>query len=354
MNNKTLTAVWREGGEVMNVPKKRPGWRIGLWNKSRQIALILLEFLWKWVIRFFYKPDFIFLVYGQERHKRACWSKKRERKIGLLGLIGFIRWGDRRGLAIASTVSMEEFRDNPARAVEVTNEAEKRFPNAQVFALAGQLPGWIFRTSGQAVSKPFVGGNRGACFAVGKAISEIVSSRFSGEENLCVAVVGGAGHTGSEMVNVLAANDCLRVIAFDPRLQEETAGNIQRTSNPKFLGEASIVVALTAKGDDLKDLVPYIKSGAVVADDTHPMIGKKVRDSLSARGATLFKVTVADGRLKMWPRLPDFKPSDIPGCLLEALVVSVLKHEILATQEMFNWGADGLGFVPRLDKHPKY
>ncbi len=356
----------RQGG-VVNIKKKRSGLKVWLWNKSRQTTLVLLEFLWKWVIRFFYKPDFIFLVYGQERHKRACWSERRERKIGLFGLIGFISYrrnGKKlRGLTLASTVSMEEFNDNPSFAVKVTDEVRQRFPQVQAIALAGQLPGWVVKASGAPPQQPLLGGMRGTCFAVRQAVRE-VSLRFTasnrtltalyGENQpMCVAVAGGAGHTGTEVVRVLAEEN-KRVIAFDPRLQDAEIGNVTRTSNPSRLGEANAVVVLTAKGDDMEKLARYLDPLAIVADDTHPMMSKQTRKLFFDRGVRLVKITVADGSVTMRPRLPDFKRDDVPGCLLEALVVTLRGSQVLESQEAFNQAAEELGFKSRLEIHPDY
>lgn len=354
--NKVLTTVWREGEKVMSVPKRRhPAWKVWLWNKGRQIAVILLGLWWKWVIRS--KPDFIFLVYGQERHKRACWSKRKERKIGLFGQIGFIRYrGNEKnsyGLILASTVEMEKFNVAPQLAVNVTDEVKRRFPEVQAVALAGQLPGWLVRSSGVSPQQPLIGGMRGTCFTVRQAVREI-SLQFSAPKNLCVAVVGGAGHTGAEVVNVLA-QEYGSVIAFDPRFKEdERVGNVLRTSRPYHLVDAKVVVALTAKGDDARTIAVHLSPGTVVADDTHPMMNKPVRKLFLDRGVSLVKITVGDGSVRMFPRLPDFKPGDVPGCLLEALVVKLRGPQVLESQEAFNLAAEELGFKSRLEAHPDY
>ncbi len=344
----------------MRVQKKQPARKIWFWNKSRQIALVALEFLWKWVIRFFYKPDFIFLVYGQERHKRACWSKRTENRIGLLGLIGFVSYCRNRkklrGLILASTISMEEFNADPSLAVTVTAEVRSRFPQVKAIALAGQLPGWLVRSSGNSPQHPLIGGMRGTCFVIRQAVREIVLWRDYSKQ-LCVAVAGGAGHTGSEVVRVLA-EDYGRVIAFDSRfgskIVEEEAGNVVYTAFHSRLGEANAVVLLTAKGDDIKEAAHHIKSGTVVADDTHPMMSKQTRKLLADQGALVVKITVADGSVNMWPRLPDFKRDDVPGCLLEALVVTLRGSQVLESQEVFNAAAEELGFKARLEAHPDY
>lgn len=354
-NNKVLAM---ERGEVMNISKKRSlrnRLKTRFLNKFFQLIVLLFEWWWKLVIRA--KPDFIFLVYGQERHKRVCWSERKERKIGLFGHIGFIpyhRDGKKSyGVILASTITMEEFNASHARAVEVTDEVRRRFPEVQFIALAGQLPGWLVRSSGTTPQQPLIGGMRGTCFTVRQAVREI-SLQFSMPKNLCVAVVGGAGHTGTEVVNVLA-QEYGSVIAFDPRFKEdERVGNVLRTSRPYHLVDAKVVVALTAKGDDARTIAIHLSPGTVVADDTHPMMNKPTRKLFLDRGVSLVKITVGDGSVRMYPRLPDFKPGDVPGCLLEALVVKLRGPQVLKDQETFNQAAEELGFKSRLETHPDY
>ena len=328
--------------------------KILFWNKLRQFLVVFLEWWWKLVIRS--RPDFIFLVYGQERHKRACWSNRKERKIGLFGQIGFIpyhRDGKKLyGLILASTITMEDFNDNPALTVKVTDEVRRCFPEVQAIALAGQLPGWLARSS-VIPQQPLIGGMRGTCFTVRQAVREI-SLQFSSAKHLCVAVVGGAGHTGTEVVRVLA-QEYGHIIAFDSRYKEEqTFRNVLRTSKPYHLCEAKVVVVLTAKGDDAQTIAVHLNRGTVVADDTHPMMNKPIRKLFLDRGASLVKITVGDGSVRMFPRLPDFKSGDVPGCLLEALVVKLRGSQVLESQEAFNHAALELGFKSRLETHPDY
>jgi hypothetical protein len=194
---------------------------------------------------------------------------------------------------------------------------------------------------------------RGTCFTVRQAVREI-SLQFSSPKHLRVAVAGGAGHTGTEVVSVLA-KECGEVIAFDSRFKEdEYIGNVLRTSNPFHLRGAKVVVVLTAKGDDAQVIADHLDPGTVVADDTHPMMNKPIRKLFLDRHVFLVKITVGDGYVRMFPRLPDFKPGDVPGCLLEALVVTLRGPQVLESQEAFNQAAEELGFKSRLEKHPDY
>ncbi|MBP6859334.1 MAG: hypothetical protein KBC69_01785 [Candidatus Magasanikbacteria bacterium] len=336
-------------------------------NFFRQGFLITLEILWFLVIRFVYKPDFVFLVYGDERHKRACWPKFVERIIGLLGLIGFLRFKSgherRRGLILATTKSREEIVKNPHLALEIVREVESRFPSA-VIALAGQLPGWIVAASKAPPVEPCVTGMLGTCYTVLNSVREAIIDRLPEREDgrawksVVVAVIGGAGHTGSEVVRLLAREECVScVIALDPRYgYDEREGKLLKTSNSEILAQANLAVVLTGKGDDAKAAIEQLKHGVVVLDDTHPMMGREMVESLRAKLAGVCKITSkGEGKgLRYLPLLPDFKQGDIPGCLLEALVVSVFGRSSLVSYGVFEQRARFLGITPNLGQHPRF
>lgn|GEM_PF-2247463 len=336
-------------------------------NFFRQGFLICLEILWFIPIRFVYKPDFVFLVYGDERHKRACWPKFVERIIGLLGLIGFLRFKSgyerRYGLILATTKSREEIASNPHLALDIVSEVERRFPKA-VIALAGQFPGWIVNASKAPPCEPCVTGMFGTCYtvlnSVREAIVDCLPDRQDGKiwKDVVVAVVGGAGHTGSEVVKLLAREERVGcVIALDPRYKsDERVGKVWKTGDSTVLSQAGIAVILTGKGDDAKAAVEQLRHGVVVLDDTHPMIGREMIESLRTKLAGVYKITSqgAERGLQYMPGLPDFKQGDIPGCLLEALVVSVFGRDSLVNYGVFEQRARSLGITPKLGRHPRF
>ena len=68
---------------------------------------------------------------------------------------------------------------------------------------------------------------------------------------------------------------------------------------------------------------------------------------MEERGATVLKAAVADDGI----RIPTFRADDVPGCLLEALVVVQRGSDVLESQEAFNSAAEELGFRARLAPH---
>jgi len=113
-----------------------------------------------------------------------------------------------------------------------------------------------------------------------------------------------------------------------------------------------IHLVLTRCGDDIENLIPFIQAGTVVVDDTHPCLSPRIRKKLTSRGASVWKAVMADGRLEMIPRMPNFRSDNIPGCLLEALVVLQRGRGVLVTYELFSKAAEELGFHAELMRHP--
>ena len=77
-----------------------------------------------------------------------------------------------------------------------------------------------------------------------------------------------------------------------------------------------------------------------MAHDTYPEMLEGLRTRMEERGATVLKATMGDERMSFIPQVPDFRRDDVPGCLLEAVVVARRGEEALATQEAFNRAAD--------------
>ncbi len=335
---------------------------MSFFNQMRRIFLILLEFSWKWALQMFFKPEVVFLVYGQERHKRACWSVRQERRIGLLGLIGLLTVAMNgrkvKGLIVATTKSQEELQARPDLSLEVVAAVKQRFPWVKAIALAGQLPSWIQRSRpAEQLPEPCVGGTLGTLYTVINSVRRAAQLHFH-QQLVTVAVVGGAGYTGSRVVELLSQQPLVRqVIALDPRyLGSSNSDKVVLTNDSRWLQEADLVVVLTAKGDDAREALANIRTGAVVLDDTHPMIGRELVGRIRRTAVAVYKVSTAVGEVsgssRMRPQLPDFKPGDLPGCLVEAVVrVSTATAHI--SYEEFECEAAKLGMVARLGSHPK-
>jgi hypothetical protein len=58
-----------------------------------------------------------------------------------------------------------------------------------------------------------------------------------------------------------------------------------------------------------------------------------------------------DERARFVPTIPDTRRDDIPGCLLEALVIAHHDERVLDSQEAFDRAARAVGFRARLMPH---
>ena len=238
------------------------------------------------------------------------------------------------------------------RIHQILADVRKEFPKASTVALAGRLPGFA-KKAGIELDTPFVDGSLGTRFAMRKAALEVAHLKGKNPSDTNLALLGGAGYTGTQ-VTADCRNHFRTIIAIDPRYPRnpQKEDNVLRTSDPTNLLYADVAVVLTARGDDIEDAVPYFRPGTVVADDTHPCIHQLVRVKMAKKMVVLKKAIVQDGRLTMFPRLPNFRADNIPGCLLEAFVVLQRGRDVLASPEMFFKAAVELGFKAELMEHP--
>ncbi len=319
----------------------------------RTVMFVLLYFAWP-ILRKALRPDVIFLVYGTDQDKRAYWPKWAEKILRPVFPIGLIRYRSSTrklwGLIGATLTTAEQMEKSPGLALKLLAEAKAEFPRVRAFALAGRLPGFVRRMK-KTITMPFIDGTRGTRYSLVNAARALARKTGKPAGEVCIAVPGGAGYTGSQVLADLAL-EFIQVVALDPRYTvREGKDNILFTSDVSDLTLATVAVILTAQGDDVENLVRSFRPGAYVADDTHPPIHRLVRERLLRRGVLLSKATMANGSLRMFPRLPNFRQDDVPGCLLEALVVILNGSGTFETQEDFNRAASAAGFYCRLLRH---
>eukprot|EP00933_Yihiella_yeosuensis_P075359 TRINITY_DN846_c0_g1_i2.p1 TRINITY_DN846_c0_g1~~TRINITY_DN846_c0_g1_i2.p1 ORF type:complete len:424 (+),score=63.87 TRINITY_DN846_c0_g1_i2:82-1353(+) len=374
---------------------------------GRLIMVILLSVFWL-VARCFWSPSIVFVVYGNSRTHSSYapkWLEQLVRFIGLMPVMSLIRCGDQRGIVVGLLDPIETIEADLSSALKLQDDLVRRFPRSTI-ALAGRLPSILHRAGG-IIKPPIVGGYTGTCYAMrcialalaeqygetygedsasdrttcsdngngdssedSSSSSEVAPSTLgkpcdtsapssesnkdsSGARNaasLTVAVIGGAGFVGARLVKDFS-NYFRKVIAFDLRYKNpEAEAHVLQTSNPESLGEAQVSLIFTPNGDDVAPVVPYLTAGSIVADDTHPCVSAPVRAKFDAAKVTLLKAAAVNDLkpVSFYPKLPNFKRNSIPGCLLEALVVSRCGHEIVEDFEKFCQEAEALGFGPQL------
>lgn len=315
------------------------------------LAFSALNLAWR-VLRHLVTPNYVFVVYpGTEADKRLYCPAWAERLLPPLSPSGVIRFRGRWGLMVSGLVTAELLERRPAAIQALLDDARSEFPRVKVIALAGRLPS-IATRAGVDLDQPFTRGDRGTLSAMLSAAREL--ARLSGRPpaELTIAVPGGAGFIGMQLVLQLAA-EFRRVVAIDPRFEGERRShdNILFTERPEAVASADAVLVLTRRGDDVASIAPFVAPGTLVADDTHPEIPADVRRTMEMRGAEVLKASMYDARFKIVPRIPMFRRDDIPGCLLEALVVLDNGHGVVRSQVGFDRAAARIGFSTRLAPH---
>jgi hypothetical protein len=305
------------------------------------------------LVRRVVRPDYVFIVYAEtDRDKRLYFPRWLERILRPLFPSGLIRFGHVWGMMVAGKVTAETFERSPEELQLLLDRTRERFPDVAAIAMAGRLPSIAGRL-GVPLEAPFVRGDRGTMCAMMATAQEQARMLRRAPSDLTIAVPGGGGFIGSQLVPELA-RDFGAVIAIDPRFAGDRHwdGNVLWTDQASDVGDAQAVLVLTARGEETAGLVPYLAPGAVVADDTHPEIPEPVRAAMERAGATVVKAAVGDPRFRILPRIPIFRSDDIPGCLLEALVVVERGAGTLESQASFNSAASDMGFRARLSEHP--
>lgn len=319
---------------------------------KRILLFFVLYFGWP-LIKHFYKP-IIFAVYGTEKDQRAYWPSWVHKRLRGAFPIGLLRFNNQWGFVAASSINAEQFDKNPALATTYVQELLREFPKARVIALAGGIPGWVRRVHGE-IPEPCVDGSLGTRFAMVAATLDAARILNTDSKSMVIALIGGAGYTGSKVV-IDVAEYFHSVIALDTKNQ----GNVHFDKNHRILHTDSgitlrnvrISLVLTRRGDDIENLIPFLAPSSIVIDDTHPCMSPRIRKQLFAKGVDVWKAVMADGRLQMYPRMPNFRSDNIPGCLLEALVVLQRGRAALSSFDIFSSVAKDLGFKAELMRHP--
>jgi len=330
--------------------KRKRGLKKRLILVLRIVWFTFLYLLWP-LFRRILKPAVVFFVYpGKPSDKYAYFTPWMERHFRAVFPLGVLKFNGRWGIVGAKPITTAEMDVKSSLALTTMDQIQKEFPLAVTVALAGRFPGYVHRAHGKFLP-PFVEGTTGTVFAMISAAKALARKKSMPPSVLNIAVLGGAGVVGSQLVDYLG-QIFGSVIAFDPRYTDEKMSKRTLfTSQPERLCEADVAIVLTAEGDQVAKLAPYFTEGTVIADDTHPCMYKATRDEFTTRGCDLWKVTM-EGDLLMIPRLPNFEPSDIPGCLVEAITVAIAGWGALDTQHAFNEAAANIGFKTKLYRHP--
>lgn len=311
-----------------------------------------LYLLWP-AIRLVFRPDFVFLVYGTRQDKNMYWPAWIEKLFRPVFPVGIIRRGDRWGVIAATLYTVKDLAPEKNRHIlqKLLDDTRAEFKHTGFVALAGQLPGVCDR-QGIVLESPFVTGVLGTVYGMAEASRRLAERTSVPYEHVTFAVIGAAGTIGQHLIRELR-RDFGTVIAFDKKYGRERRqeDNVLFTNDGVDLLRAQAFLVLTPKGDDVAPLLEYMQKGSWVADDTHPCMSPELLSAFAEKGVNVLKATTCDKQLTMYPRLPNFRPDDTPGCLLEAVVCMLTGRQALDSHERFARSAKRLGFEALLKPH---
>lgn len=324
--------------------------RRALWKILRRTAVLAANTVLRKPLLALYRPSFIFAVYGNERDVSAYYTPGMLRLIPPNILGGFIRHRHHRGLLVGSKFLESELAEDSDKVRTFLRDLQAEFPAISKIALVGRLPNFAMK-AGIAIEPPFVDGSMGTRYMIWDVAQQMRNlPEFAGETS--IVVLGGAGRIGNLVCEDLAQLFST-VVAFDPRYDvEETqttaSGMILRTARPVRLTSHKLFIGLTHHGDVVQELQSYLAPGSLIADDTHPSISGAVRASLAAQQIRVMKIVLTHDTFTTWPRMPAWSNRDIPGCLVEALVLLEQTNAVVDSFDTFSATAAQIGFRGKL------
>lgn len=321
-----------------------------LWTQTRRLAVLAVNTLLRPLLLSAVKPKFLFAAYGTRRDVDTYFTPWMEKILPPVIICGFIRNEKKRGFMVASKYLESELLEESEKVKSYLRNLQIEYPGMERIALVGRLPNFVLK-AGLPIEAPFVSGAMGTRYMIWDAARQMKElPAYVGERG--ITVLGGAGRIGN-----LVCEDLTQlydtVIAFDKRYENEETiqtptGTIIRTSLPWRLAENKLFIGLTHHGDVIKEWTGSLPRGSLIADDTHPCISLDVREYLAEHQINTLKIVLGNADFSMKPRMPAWNNRDIPGCLVEALVLLDNEEEVANDFHRFSEAARKAGFQGRL------
>lgn len=324
--NSTITGTTNTGVTKKNSSHKKFALKRWLGLQARRAGILVANGPLRPLLVQAVRPQYLFAAYGTRKHTDIYYSKWMQDLLPSTLVCGLIRADGKLGLMVGSKAIEESLYNDPRETRDYLQDLALKFPSAKKIALMGRLPNFAKRAN-IAISGPLVDGAMGTRFMIIDAVRQ--ARKLPGYENCRgITVLGGAGRIGDQVCMDLM-QEFEEVIAFDTRYQREELivnkeSRILRTAEKSRLQSHRLLVCLTHHGDAIKEFMPYLPAGSLIADDTHPCISLGARKELQKRNINVIKIVLSHPRFAIWPRMPDWNADDLPGCLVEALVL--LKH----------------------------
>lgn len=320
------------------------------WRQARRTAVLAANTFLRRLLMKLVRPTFLFAVYGSERDVATYYTPQMLRLMPPVMIGGIIRNQRHRGLLVASKHLESELAQDSIKVRQYLQDLDAQFPDVKKIALVGRLPNFVMK-AGIPIESPYVDGSMGTRYMIWDVARQMRSlPDYIGETS--IVVLGGAGRIGNKVCEDLA-REFSTVIAFDPRYDQEEKvftplGMILRTAKPLRLADHKLFIGLTHHGDVIEELQQHLAPGALIADDTHPSITPRVREVLAESHIKVMKIVLSHDDFSMWPRMPAWNNRDIPGCLVEALVLLEQGDTNLDDLPTFCKTAEQMGFKGKL------
>lgn len=323
-----------------------------LWTNSRRFSVLLANTYLRTPLHALARPHFVFAVYGNRQQAGAYFTPAMAQRMPPNLVLGFIRNQGMRGLLVASQFMEDELEQDSEKVRLYLDQLHRDYPDVQRIALVGRLPNFVMK-AGIEITEPLVEGSLGTRYMIWD-VARQMRERPQYSQQTSIVVLGGAGRIGNAVCQDLTGLYD-KVIGFDPRYEQDREiatdqGTILQTSSLAHLLDEKLYIGLTTQGDDVLGLLHHIAPGALIADDTHPCISLPARERLQEQQIAVEKVVLSHEEFMMWPRMPNWSNRDIPGCLVEALVLLRRPGVGQGDFSAFCQEAEFLGFTGRLVK----
>jgi len=293
--------------------------------------------------------DFIFLVYpgtaSQVRAYAPLWYRNIKPTPSVIGIIRESKKGGR-GLVMAMPWAIEEVESNGDFLQKIVKETGNlaELIGAKAVALGGRVV-TVLHKQGFELKLPLLPGDKGAVYVILSSIKQGLKEANIEHQDIKVGILG-YGFLGSHIGYFLKKYWGWNVIGIDPRFDEpKDQDGIRLTPDFSEIRDCNLILVLTPRGSDIADEIKYFRPGTLVVDDTHPPLSKKLISIIQEKGCKVLKATLELQGTSFFPKLPGWEKSWIPGCCIEAIVVSRFGDISGKSQEEFNALADQAGFT---------
>ncbi|MEM9043450.1 MAG: hypothetical protein AAGC81_02055 [Pseudomonadota bacterium] len=217
--------------------------------------------------------------------------------------IGVMDYGGGRGLVFGSLMTEADFLAprNANNFSQLMRRMEQLADNLGLKSvrMAGILPS----TAAKRGETFFEDTSSVAADVVLKSFLELRKQNFGDNEATIAILLGGAGLVGAQVAMRMER------LGIPYRILDQKLGNIDYSV---FRANSPMMLVDVARKGALEKYLPHLPDGIVVLNETYPEPGRRIRESLSQRGAKLFHIRGVEG--SVWPNLPGGYADAIPCC----------------------------------------